>query len=125
MRIQKGYSSERPVRPFFALGPYLGVRLHCSRELVEASGGVSHPDCSVTPVDRPISTDPFFPALFQDLDVGLLGEVGVEVTRFSVGLRGEKSLRNLVDQGALPTTPLDRSRIWSASISVGYMLRVL
>jgi hypothetical protein len=125
LRFQRGYSTERPIRPYFVVGPFLALRLHCQRTLIEASGGVSHPDCSVTPVDRPVSTDPFFPALFADLDVGLLGEVGVQITRFSVGLRGEKSLRNLVDQGVLPTSPLDRSRLWSASISVGYLLRVL
>jgi hypothetical protein len=125
LRFQKGYSTERPIRPYFVAGPFFAFRLHCQRTLTEASGGVSHPDCSVAPVDRPVSTDPFFPALFEDLDVGVLGEVGVQIKRFSLGLRGEKSIRNLVDQGSLPTSPLDRSKLWSASISVGYLVRVL
>lgn len=125
MRIQRGYSTQRPVRPFIVLGPYLGIRLACRRELVEANGSVTHPDCSISaPRDR-VDPAPFFPALFQDVDVGVLGELGVEVRRFSLGLRGEKSLRNLVEPGTVPTSPLDRSKLWSASLSVEYMLRVL
>jgi hypothetical protein len=123
LRIQRGYSTERPVRPFLVLGPYIGVRVACKRELVEASGGVIHTDCSVT--DHPVTTDTYFAALFQDVDVGILGELGVEVNRFSLGLRGEKSVRNLVEPGSLPTSPLERSRLWSASLSVGYLLRVI
>jgi hypothetical protein len=126
MRIQKGYSTERSVRPFLVLGPYVGVRLSCKRELIEASGGVSHPDCSFAPPsDRPASTDPFFPAVFEEFDVGFIGELGVEIRRLAVGLRGERSLRNLVAPGALPTSPLEQGKIWSASLSVEYLLRVL
>ncbi len=125
MRVEKGYSTTRPLRPFLVLGPYLGLRLSCKRELVEASGAVSHPDCTVTPPGFQPGVDPFFPALYQDLDVGFLGEVGLEMRRFALGLRGQKSVRNLVDPGAFPTSPLEGSRIWSASLSVQYLLRVI
>jgi hypothetical protein len=125
LRIQRGYSMQRPVRPFLLLGPYVGVRISCKRELVEASGAVSHPDCTVTPPGFQPGPDPYFPALYQDLDVGLLAELGVEAKRISLGLRGEKSVRNLVDPGAFPTSPLERSKLWSASLSIEYMLRVL
>ena len=125
MRIQRGYSTERPVRPFLVVGPYIAVRLGCKRELIEAGGAVSHPDCTVTPPGFQPGSDPYFPALYQDLDVGVLVELGVEVRRFSLGLRGEKSVRNLVDPGAVSTSPLEGSKIWSASLSVGYMVRVL
>jgi outer membrane protein with beta-barrel domain len=125
LRIQKGYSTERPVRPFIVLGPYLGIRLACRRELVEANGDVNHPDCSISAPNDRVSPDPFLPALFQDVDVGVLGELGVEVRRLAIGLRGEKSFRNLVEPGTVPTSPLDRSRLWSASLSLEYMVRVL
>lgn len=125
LRVQRGYSSRRPVRPFLVLGPYIGVRLSCKRELVEASGGVSHPDCTVTPKDRVPGVDPYFPALYQDLDVGFLGELGLQARRLALGFRLEKSLRNLVEPGAFPTSPLERARVWSASLSAQYMLRVI
>jgi hypothetical protein len=125
LRIQRGYSTRRPVRPFLLLGPYIGVRLACKRELVEASGGVSHPDCTVTPPGFQPTADPYFPALYQDLDVGFLGELGVEARRIALGLRFEKSLRNLVEPGGFTTSPLERARIWSASLSAEYMLRVI
>jgi len=125
LRVQRGYSSRRPVRPFLVIGPYIGVRLSCKRELVEASGGVSHPDCSVTPKDRVPGVDPYFPALYQDLDVGFLGELGIQARRLALGFRLEKSLRNVVEPGAFATSPLERARIWSASLSAEYMLRVI
>lgn len=125
MRIQRGYSTERTVRPFLVLGPYVAVRVGCTREVVEADGSVTSTDCSVTPGNHQAGSNPFFPAVYQEVDVGLMGQAGVEVRRFSLGLRGEKSLRNLVDPGAIPTSPLDRARIWSASLSVEYLLRVL
>lgn len=125
LRIQKGYSTVRPLRPFLVIGPYVAVRLACKRELIEASGSVSQPDCTVTPPGFQPGADQYFPALYQDLDVGLLGELGVEAGRLSLGLRGEKSLRNLVEPGTFPTSPLEGSKLWSASLSVEYLLRVL
>lgn len=125
LRLQRGYSTQRPVRPFFLVGPYIGIRVSCKRELVEASGAVSHPDCTVTPPGFQPGPDPYFPALYQDLDVGVLVELGVEARRLSLGLRGEKSLRNVVDPGGFPTSPLERAKLWSASLSLEYMLRVI
>ena len=125
LRIQKGYSTQRRVRPFLALGPYVAVRLSCKRELIEAGGGVSRPDCTVTPPAFQPGADPYFPALYQDLDIGILGELGVEMRRLSLGLRGERSIRNLVEPGAFPASPLERSKLWSASLSVEYLLRVI
>lgn len=123
LRIQKGYSTARLFRPYLVVGPYFAIRLACRRELVEASGGVTHPDCGIT--GHGATVDPFFPALYQDIDVGFVGELGVEVRRLSLGVRGEKSIRPLVEAGAIPTSPLAQSKIWSISVSAGYLLRVL
>src|ERR1041384_2159473 len=35
LRFQRGYSTLKPVRPFFVLGPYLGIRLGSPREVLE------------------------------------------------------------------------------------------
>jgi hypothetical protein len=124
LRLQKGYSTQRPVRPFLALGPYVAIRLHCRRELTEADGNVRHTDCSFTPSDQ-TGTVPFFPAAYQEVDFGLLGDLGLEVRRLTLRLRGEKSMRNLVEQGVVPTTPFEKAKLWSGSVSVEYLLRVL
>jgi hypothetical protein len=34
-------------------------------------------------------------------------------------------LRNLVDPGALPSSPFDKSKLWSAAVSIEYLVRVL
>jgi hypothetical protein len=113
------------VRPFLVLGPYFGIRLACRREVLEADSTRRHTDCSATPDDATPGTSPFIPAIYQTLDVGLLGALGVEIRRFSFSVRGERSLRNLVDRGALPTSPMDTAKIWTASLSLEYLLRVL
>ncbi|HEU5218118.1 MAG TPA: porin family protein [Gemmatimonadales bacterium] len=123
MRVQRGYSTQRPLRPFLLVGPYIAVRMHCRRELVEASGQVSHPDCGVT--GHIPGVDPYFPAVYQDVDVGVIGELGIEIRRFSLGVRGEKSVRNIVDPGAIPTSPLDKARVWTVAVSAEYLLRVM
>jgi hypothetical protein len=72
----------------------------------------------------PLGSRPYS-AIYQTLDVGLLGALGVEIRRFSLSVRGERSLRNLVDRGALPTSPMDNAKLWTASLSLEYLLRVL
>jgi outer membrane protein with beta-barrel domain len=125
LRFQHGYSTERPIRPFLVLGPYVAVRMSCKRDVLEADSTRRKTDCSATPEDATPGTTPFIPPIYQAMDLGLLGAFGVEVRRFSVSFRGERSLRNLVDSGALPTSPLDNARLWTASVSVEYLLRVL
>jgi hypothetical protein len=106
-------------------GGFVGVRLSCQRDVTEASGLKHQTDCSISPKNRPPGTDPFVPARFQDISAGFLGEVGVEVVRFSLGVRGMRGMGNLVDAGAVPTSPLDRSKLWNVSLSIEYLLRVL
>ena len=125
VRFQHGFSTLRPVRPFLVLGPYVSIRMACKRDVVEADSTRRKTDCSATPDDATPGSTPFIPPIYQTMDVGLLGAFGVEVSRFSVGFRGERSFRNLVDSGALPTSPLDNSRLWTASVSIEYLVRVL
>ena len=125
LRFQHGYSTERPVRPFLVLGPFVSVRMACRRDVVEADSTLRHTDCSSTPDDVVPGPRPFIPALYQTMDVGLLGALGVEIRRFSVSVRGERSFRKLVEPGALPASPLDNARFWTASASIEYLIRVL
>lgn len=125
LRFQHGYSAQRPVRPFLVLGPYISLRMACKRDVVEADSTRRKTDCSATPDDANPGSAPFIPPIYQAMDLGLLGAFGVEIQRFSVSFRGERSFRNLVDSGALPTSPLDNSRLWTASVSLEYLLRVL
>ena len=124
-RIQSGYSTVRPVRPFLVLGPYLGIRLGCRRDVVEGDSTRRHTDCSATPSDLVPGATPFIPASYQNVDVGLLGTLGVEIRRMSLGARFERSIINLVEPGAIPSTPFDKSKLWSASLLIEYMIRVL
>jgi len=124
-RFQRGYSTVRPVRPFLTFGPYAGVLVHCDRRLVEADGGVRLTDCSATPGSAAGSTSPFFPAVYQDVDIGLLGAFGAEIRRVSVSLRAERSFRNLVEPGAIPTSPFDRARLWTVGLACEFMVRVM
>jgi len=125
LRFQHGYSTERSVRPFLVLGPYVAVRMSCKRDVVEADSTRRKTDCSATPDDAMPGATPFVPPIYQAMDLGLLGAFGVEIRRFSVSFRGERSFRNLVDSGAVPTSPLDNSRLWTASVNIEYLLRVL
>jgi hypothetical protein len=59
------------------------------------------------------------------VDVGLLGSVGVEIGRLAFSGRIERSIVSLVDAGAIPTSPFDGSKLWSGSVSIEYLLRVL
>jgi len=125
LRFQHGYSTERPVRPFLVLGPFVSIRMACRRDVLEADSTLRHTDCSSTPDDVAPGPNPFIPALYQSLDVGLLGALGVEIRRFSVSIRGERSFSKLVEPGALPSSPLDNARFWTASASIEYLIRVL
>jgi len=125
LRLQKGFSTERPIRPFLLIGPYIGARIGCRRELIESGGVVSHPGCDLMVADDRVSNDTYLPATYQEFDVGVQGALGLEIRRLALGVRGERSIRNLVDVGAIPTSPLEQARIWSVSVSVEYLLRVL
>lgn len=124
-RFQRGYSTVHPVRPFMTLGPYAAVLVHCSRRLVEAQGSVRLTDCSATPGSAGGGTTPFFPAVYQDVDIGLVGALGVEIRRFAVSFRAERSIRNLVEPGAIATSPFDRARLWTFGLMGEFMLRVM
>jgi outer membrane protein with beta-barrel domain len=126
VRIQRGYSTVRPVRPYFVLGPYLGVRLDCRREVTESNGTRHSTDCTVTPGNFTAGSETYLPAVYQEVDVGLLGGVGVELRQFAIGARFERSFRNLVEpSGLVHTSPFDSSRLWTALVTVEYMIRVL
>lgn len=126
LRFQRGYSSVRPVRPWLVLGPYLGVRLDCSREVSETSGNTRHTDCSVPGGNFTVGSETYLPAVYQEVDVGFLGGIGVEVHRFALGARFERSVRNLVEPGGgVRTSPFDTSRLWAMTLSLEYLVRVL
>jgi hypothetical protein len=125
LRFQQGYSAVRPVRPFLVLGPYLAIRMSCRRDATTDAGAVIRNDCSPTPSNVNPGPDPFIPAVYHTFDVGLLGQFGLELRRFAVSVRGERSFTNLVEPGAVPTSPFDKSRLWSGSVVLEYMLRVL
>ena len=72
----------------------------------------------------PVSTDPYGPARYQDLDAGFLAELGVEVRRFSLGVRGVRGMGNVIDAGAVPSSPLDRAKLWTVAVSLEYLVRV-
>lgn len=125
LRFQRGFSTVHPVRPFLTLGPYVGVLLSCDRVIVEADDTSRQGDCSATPSNAGGGPTPFITAVYQDVDFGLSASLGVEARRISIGIRGERSLRNLVDPGALPSSPFDKSKLWSAAVSIEYLVRVL
>lgn len=125
LRFQQGYSSARPARPFLVLGPYLAIRMSCRRDATTDAGAVIRNDCSPTPKNVNPGIDPFIPAAYHTFDVGLLGQFGVELRRFAVSVRGERSFTSLVEPGAVPTSPFDKARLWSGSVVLEYMLRVL
>jgi hypothetical protein len=118
-RIQRGYSMVQPVRPFLTFGPYAAVLLHCSRRVVSGTGAAANLGCSRS------SGGSSFPAVYQNVDVGLTGSVGAEIRRLAIGVRGERSIRNLVEPGAIPTSPLDHARSWSVGLVAEFMLRVM
>jgi outer membrane protein with beta-barrel domain len=126
LRLQQGYSTVRPVRPYLVLGPYFGIRLDCRRELTESNGNQHQTDCTVAAGSFTPGSETYLPALYQEVDVGLLAGIGAEFRQFAIGARFERSFRNLVEpSGLLHTSPFDSSRLWSALVSVEYVIRVL
>jgi len=125
LRVQRGYSTLHPVRPYLAVGGYVSVLLDCHRDTVEADNTPWSGDCTATPTGAGGGSTPFVPAVYQNVDGGFIGAVGVEVRRFTVSVRGERSIRNLVEPGALVSSPFERTRTWSAALTLEYLLRVL
>jgi len=124
-RMQQGYSMQRPIRPFLLLGPYIGARLWCRHLITEEDGRTREDTCDSSPAQYVPGSNTSFPAAYHIIDVGLMGGLGVEVRRISLGIRFERSLNSLVESGAIPTSPFDNSKLWSASVAVEYLLRVL
>jgi len=126
LRVQRGYSTMHPVRPFFQLGPYGGFRLSCRRSVSRDDGTVQPADCNITSGSANPGSESFIPAVYQEVDVGLLGGLGVEIRQFALGVRFSRSLRDLVESGAtVRTSPFDGSRLWSVMVSVEYLVRVI
>src|SRR5436190_1157027 len=69
-RFQRGYSTERAMRPFLTLGPYVGVRIGCRRDLVEGDSTMRHTDCSNNPTDILVGNQPLISAAYQSVDLG-------------------------------------------------------
>jgi len=125
LRFQRGYSTERPVRPFLTLGPYVGIRLGCRRDVLEGDSTLRHTDCSVSPGDILVGNQPLVSAAYQSVDVGGIASFGVEFRRMSFAARVERSIVSLVEPGAIPTSPFDKTKLWSGTLTVEYLLRVL
>ena len=126
LRFQRGYSMVRPVRPYLTVGPYAGVRLGCSREITESTGNRIKTDCTVAPGTFTPGSETFLPAVYQEVDVGLLAGLGVELRTLSFGVRFERSFRNLVESaGGVHTSPFDGARLWTAMFSIEYLVRVI
>ncbi len=126
LRVQRGYSSVHPIRPFFQLGPYGGFRLACRRTVTRDDGTVQPADCNLTSGSSNPGSESFIPAVYQEVDVGLMGGLGVEIRQLALGIRLTRSLRDLVESGAtLRTSPFDGSRLWSVMLSVEYLIRVI
>ena len=129
--FQAGVSIRLPRSPMVSFQTELLV---VQRRFYAARAASSLPSQTVGPrsdapnllfLQVPGGADQYIPAQYQDIDIGGVGELGLEVKRLSLGIRGEKSIRPLVEAGAIPTSPLDRSKMWSVSLSVEYLLRVL
>jgi hypothetical protein len=120
IRFQEPYRTYRPVRPFLVLGPSVAIRLACGREVRISPTTVRRADCA----ERPQDSEPFAPALYQDVDVALHAGAGVELRRLSLFVRANRSLRSLVEAGALPTSPFDGAKVWGVSAGVDYVVRV-
>ena len=124
LRFQRGYSQLLPVRPFMVLGPYIGVRLNCRREVTESNGNKHITDCTVA--SGSFGSETVLPAVYQEVDVGLLAGLGVEIHRVALGARFQRSFRNLVEpQGGIHTSPFDGSRLWVATVTAEFLIRVI
>lgn len=125
LRFQRGFSTQRPVRPFLTLGPYVGVRIGCRRDVLEGDSTLRHTDCSVSPNDILVGNQPLVSASYQAVDVGGVASLGFEVRRLSFAVRAERSIVSLVEPGAVPTSPFDKTKLWSGALTVEYLIRVL
>jgi len=119
-RLQEPYRSFSPVRPFLQLGGSIAVRVTCDREIRVSASEQRSIECS----GRPVDSEPFAPSVYQNMDVAVHGGVGVEIGRLAVFLRGKRSLRNLVETGAFPSSPLDGAKMWALAAGVDYLVRV-
>jgi hypothetical protein len=120
-RFQEPYRTYAPVRPFLQLGGSIAVRLKCDREIRPVSGSDARPtSCS----GRPVDSEPFAPSVYQNMDVAVHAGAGVEIGRLALFVRGKRSLRNLVETGAFPSSPLDGAKMWALSAGVDYLVKV-
>lgn len=124
VRFQQPLTPAKPWRPFLVVGPFLGVRLSCSRNLTDAGGSTRAVGCDV-PNGSQSGPNAYFPAVYQEVDAGVLGELGLTTHRVAIRVRGEKSLRRLVESGTVSTSPFDMAKMWSASVALEYVLKVL
>jgi hypothetical protein len=126
LRFQRGYSSTRPIRPYLTLGPYLGVRLGCKREITESNGNRLHADCTVAAGTFSPGSETFLPAVYQEVDVGIQGGIGVELRALTFGVSFGRSIRDMVESaGGVHTSPFDSSRMWIGMFSIEYLIRVI
>jgi len=125
LRFQRRYALGRSVRPWLVIGPYVGYRLTCHREVTETTGNLRETDCSVAAGEFNAGDETFQLAVYQDVDLGLLGGVGLELGRFGMGARFERSLRTFVaSSGLVRTSPFEGSNLWAVSFSLEYLVRV-
>lgn len=124
LRFQRRYAMGRELRPWLVVGPYVGLRLNCQRQVTETTGMLRNTDCTVAAGEFMAGDETFQLAVYQDVDLGLLGGVGVDVGRFAVGARFERSLRTLVhSSGLVRTSPFESANLWAVSLSLEYLLR--
>lgn len=123
LRFEQEQTDAHPLRPFLVVGPYVGIRLSCQRNLTDAGGSTRAVACDV-PNGSQSGPNAYFPALYQELDAGVLVELGVEMRRLGVRARGEKSFRNLVEAGSVPTSPFDGAKMWTLSVALEYAIKV-
>jgi Outer membrane protein beta-barrel domain len=126
LRIQQGFSTARPLRPFVQLGAYAALRVACNHVVTAGNGSNQAVGCNIGSGTFTAGPDTYIPAVYQDVDVGLLAGGGIEIRRFALGFRFERSFRNLVEPaGAVHTSPFDGSRVWTMMVSLEYLVRVL
>lgn len=125
LRFQRRYALGRSLRPWLVLGPYVGARLNCQREVTESTGALRETDCTVAAGEFTAGDETFQLAVYHEIDLGLMGGAGIELGRFAAGARFERSLRTLVaSSGLVRTSPFESSKLWAVSFSLEYLLRV-
>ena len=76
LRFQRSATPRRAVRPWLTVGPYVGARLFCNREVAESSGITKETDCSVAAGEFTVGDETYQLAFYQEVDFGLQGGVG-------------------------------------------------